>query len=192
MENRERILQCAEELFCTRGYDAAGIQEIVDRAGVTKPTLYYYFGSKLGLLQAILETKFDKLRPWLGDALKKKGDIRAKLYALGRVFFRFFAEEQKFYRLLMALFYSAQENEAYQAARPYFQEIYRTVVGAFESCADELGNMRGRQRQFAISFIGVMNQYLTLPADQAGQDAPGINEEQIRILVDQFMYGIFS
>ena len=56
MDNREKILQCAEELFYSRGYDAAGVQEIVEMAGVTTPTLYYYFGSKRGLLEAILET----------------------------------------------------------------------------------------------------------------------------------------
>ena len=48
MDNREKILQCAEELFYSRGYDAAGVQEIVEMAGVTKPTLYYYFGRQAG------------------------------------------------------------------------------------------------------------------------------------------------
>ena len=50
LDNRELILNAALDLFYARGYDAVGVQEIVDRAGVTKPTLYYYFGSKLGLL----------------------------------------------------------------------------------------------------------------------------------------------
>ena len=49
MENREKLLSCALDLFYARGYDAVGIQEIVDAAGVTKPTMYYYFGSKKGL-----------------------------------------------------------------------------------------------------------------------------------------------
>ena len=55
MDNRELLLNTALELFHAKGYDAVGVQEIVDRAGVTKPTLYYYFGSKLGLL---LHTNF--------------------------------------------------------------------------------------------------------------------------------------
>ena len=33
--------------FMPRGYDAVGVQEIAQKAGITKPTLYYYFGSKL-------------------------------------------------------------------------------------------------------------------------------------------------
>ena len=54
MENRERILRCALELFSSRGYDAVGVQEIVSTVGITKPTLYHYFGSKEGLLKALL------------------------------------------------------------------------------------------------------------------------------------------
>lgn len=55
IDNRELLLDAALDLFYAKGYDAVGVQEIVDRAGVTKPTLYYYFGSKIGLLQNLLE-----------------------------------------------------------------------------------------------------------------------------------------
>ena len=51
MENRDHILDCALRLFAARGYDAVGVQEIVELAGLTKPTLYHYFGSKRGLLE---------------------------------------------------------------------------------------------------------------------------------------------
>ena len=58
MDNRERILQCALELFYAKGYDAVGVQEIAQKAGITKPTLYYYFGSKYGLLETLLTKHF--------------------------------------------------------------------------------------------------------------------------------------
>ena len=53
MDNRMNILEKALHLFYEKGYDAIGVQEIADAAGVTKPTLYHYFGSKYGLLQAV-------------------------------------------------------------------------------------------------------------------------------------------
>lgn len=191
MENRERIMQCAEELFYSRGYDAAGVQEIVERAGVTKPTLYYYFGSKRGLLKAILDTKFERLIPELESVVNRPGDIRSKLYELGGVYYDFFREEYRFYMLLMALFYSARENEAYQTARPYYEHFYETVIRVFKDCSWELGNMNGRQKQFAISYIGAVNQYLVLSFDtKTGKST--VSREQVRGIVDQFMYGIFS
>ena len=68
MENREKLLSCALDLFYARGYDAVGIQEIVDAAGVTKPTMYYYFGSKKGLLEDLIQGIFNDLMEALGHA----------------------------------------------------------------------------------------------------------------------------
>jgi AcrR family transcriptional regulator len=45
MDNKEKIMQCALELFANKGYDGTGIQEITQISEVTKPTLYYYFGN---------------------------------------------------------------------------------------------------------------------------------------------------
>ncbi len=48
------IARVAARLFAERGFDATSIREIATEAGVTKPTLYYHFGSKQGLGEAIL------------------------------------------------------------------------------------------------------------------------------------------
>ena len=53
MDNRQLIMEKALELFCARGYDAVGVQEIAEQSGITKPTLYYYFGSKQGLYEFV-------------------------------------------------------------------------------------------------------------------------------------------
>ena len=57
MDNKENILECALHLFFKRGYDTVGVQEIAEVSGVTKPTLYYYFKSKNGLLKSLIEKK---------------------------------------------------------------------------------------------------------------------------------------
>ena len=68
MDNREILLETALSLFYEKGYDAVGVQEIVDQAGVTKPTLYYYFGSKRGLLEALLNRDFESMEKNLKEA----------------------------------------------------------------------------------------------------------------------------
>ena len=70
MDNKELILKSALDLFYAKGYDAVGVQEIVDKAGISKPTLYYYFGSKLGLLQNLLETGYQEFESRLIDMAK--------------------------------------------------------------------------------------------------------------------------
>ena len=94
--------------------------------------------------------------------------------------------------LFMALYYSARENEAYQVVRPYVTEFYELVVGIFDQAARQLGNMNGRQRQFAIGFIGTINHYLMLRFEEDRECGRGIREEEVHAVVNQFMYGIFS
>ncbi len=55
------IARAAARLFAERGYDATSVREIVEAAGVAKPTLYYYFRSKEGLAQALLSVPLTNL-----------------------------------------------------------------------------------------------------------------------------------
>lgn len=192
MENRMLLLQCAKELFYAKGYDAVGVQEIVERAGLTKPTLYYYFGSKIGVLRTLIGIKFEELKSSVRKAIDSEGDIRAHLYCLAEACCRCFEQDREFYMLMMALFYSARENEAYKTIRPYITEFYETIVQVFENASHELGNMNGRQRQFAVGFIGTVNHYLLVHCELDPEQKDEISREQITSLVNQFMYGIFS
>lgn len=55
---RERILNSAERLFAEKGHAGVGLREIAREAGVSAPTLLYYYGSKDGLYSAIVERAF--------------------------------------------------------------------------------------------------------------------------------------
>lgn len=59
---RHRILDAAEWAFAQHGFEAASMRDIVRRARVTLPTVYYYFGSKAGLMAAVFRRRFDWMR----------------------------------------------------------------------------------------------------------------------------------
>jgi AcrR family transcriptional regulator len=54
-DTRAAVMREAAALFAAHGYDAVSVREIVAAAGVTKPSLYYHFGSKEGLARALIE-----------------------------------------------------------------------------------------------------------------------------------------
>lgn len=59
---RERILDAAEHVFAEAGFAGASLRDIVQEAQVNLATVYYYFGSKNGLMEAVLKRRFDPLR----------------------------------------------------------------------------------------------------------------------------------
>lgn len=60
IDNRQRILEAAEQLFAAQGFSATSVREIVQAASVTPPVLYYYFGSKEELLLTLLDERLDE------------------------------------------------------------------------------------------------------------------------------------
>ncbi len=60
--NAQRILRVAERLFARRGYRNVAVRDIAEAAHVTHPLIYHYFGSKRGLLAAVLERSQSRMR----------------------------------------------------------------------------------------------------------------------------------
>ena len=60
-ERRNEILDVAEELFVSKGYDNTSTNDIIDRVGIVRGTLYYHFRSKEDILNAIIQRINDSL-----------------------------------------------------------------------------------------------------------------------------------
>ena len=68
-QRRAQLLDAASEVFTTRGYHAAAMDDIADAAGVSKPVFYQHFESKLDLYLALLDRSCERLGEVLADAL---------------------------------------------------------------------------------------------------------------------------
>lgn len=82
----EAILAAAKELFLERGFAQANMQEVADRAGVSKLTLYSHFGDKTALFVAAVRDHYDHHLP---DTIFKdwdKDDLRGALLAFARTY----------------------------------------------------------------------------------------------------------
>ena len=102
------IAQVAARLFATQGYDATSVRMIVEAAGVTKPTLYYHFGSKEGLAQALLTVPMSELIAGLRAILEAPGDPVEVLERIFEAQFAFCREDPDRARFVFALFFGPQ------------------------------------------------------------------------------------
>jgi AcrR family transcriptional regulator len=82
----EKILQAALAVFLEVGFERANLEKIAAQAGVTKPTVYSHFGSKIGLLQAVAEQQARQALTQFSPSLKSTGDVRGDLTGFAKSF----------------------------------------------------------------------------------------------------------
>lgn len=188
MDNRTLILEKALVLFADRGYDAVGVQEVCDAAGITKPTLYHYFGSKLGLLESLLKGSFKILEERLVESTDYKGDLPFTLQRVAETYFDFAREYPVFYRFQIGLWFSPRESEGYQVVADLNLFQYEMIEAVFSAASVQHGNMRGRHQAYALTFLGMLNNYIGLALNGYTE----LNRELAFRAVHQFQHGIYS
>jgi AcrR family transcriptional regulator len=186
--NRATIAATALRLFAERGYEAVGVAELCEVSLVTKPTLYHYFGSKRGLLDAIIEERGGSLLARVKTSAAYGHDVKLGLEGIAFAFARTAQEEPDFARLRLALSFAPPASEGGKAAAALNEAVFAQVEAFFRAAAGDHGNMRGRSEPYAAAFIGTVDTYVGLYL--AGRS--GLEDEVLRGAVKQFMHGIFS
>jgi len=108
-ERRRQLLDAALEVFVSQGYHAAAMDEIAERAGVSKPVLYQHFPGKLELYLALLDESVDALVVAVRGALRSTGENKQRVPATFSAYFEYVAGEGQAFRLV---FESDLSNEA--------------------------------------------------------------------------------
>ena len=106
---RAQLLQAAQEVFVAQGFHAAAMDEIADRAGVSKPVLYQHFPGKRELYLALLEQQVEELTDRVRQAMAGTDDNRARVNAAVGAYFAFIDAEGQAFRLV---FESDLRNDA--------------------------------------------------------------------------------
>ena len=111
---RRQLLGAAQEVFVSQGYHAAAMDEIAERAGISKPVLYQHFPIKLELYLALLDESVDALIDTVRKALSSTIDNKQRVAATFGAYFGFVAGQGGAYRLV---FESDLSNEPAVRAR---------------------------------------------------------------------------
>jgi TetR/AcrR family transcriptional regulator len=153
---RSRLIRAAVQVFDKKGYDAASVREIVELAGVTKPALYYHFGSKEGLLKAILTEGAREFDAAMAQAVARPGSTRERIIGLCEDLYGLFSQNLSFIRVTHAVFLGPTE-----IAPDFDFGVYeRSIVGALERIARDgqaIGEVTAvRASDVAMAVLGVV------------------------------------
>jgi AcrR family transcriptional regulator len=94
------LLGAAQEVFVAQGYHAAAMDDIADRAGVSKPVLYQHFPGKLDLYLALLDQHCEALVDAVREALASTTDNKQRVAATMNAYFEFVEHESGAFRLV--------------------------------------------------------------------------------------------
>jgi len=99
-DTRDRIIDAAQAIFARDGFVGAKMQEIADRVGIQRPSLFYHFKNKEALFVAAHEQVFARIEPVFRESLAPDGDPFAQLDRVSRAVLAVMADEPDFARMV--------------------------------------------------------------------------------------------
>jgi AcrR family transcriptional regulator len=153
---RTRLLNAAVRVFDRKGYAAASVREVAELAGVTKPALYYHFGSKEGLLLAILRQAEAQVVSAMDRALARTGTARGRILDLCADVYALFGENVSVARVAHAVFLGPPDG-----APPFdvavFEARFREAIERIASDGIESGELRNvSTTDLALAVMGIL------------------------------------
>ncbi len=136
--SRDEILDAAEALMARQGYDGASISAICSECGLPASSIYWHFGSKEGVLAAVMErgaVRFFTTVDAVGSspALRGRDGLHAGLLAASRAI----AEHPEFLRLLVLLLLSGHAKGTVGRVRADGRErMHRLIASAYPASGD--------------------------------------------------------
>ena len=136
----ERILQSALTLFSERGYDATSVREICTASGITKPTLYHFYGSKEGVYRALVDGALDRMRVDITRALEEDGSLADRLRRLTLAYFDSTRREPDMARFIAALIHGPPSSAPHTDFLTFYDHVLAQVAGVM-AAAEERGEV---------------------------------------------------
>jgi TetR/AcrR family transcriptional regulator len=130
---RQRLIDIAVGLFAERGYATTSVREIVKGAGVSKPVLYYHFGSKEGLYLEIMRLLERTVHETVQGLRTSRGSATSRIRSLLLGIWDVFSENTAAVRFVNAVFWGPPQGA------PAFdvEVLHRPLTDAFQDLADE-------------------------------------------------------
>ncbi len=150
----EQVLHAAMELFGTRGYRGTSLQEIAERCGVSKPTLYKHFRSKADLYEAVVLHVHRQFMAGARRALRSGRTVREKVAAYLRYQFEFAVAHAPLLKALHSIMFLPEDVRP-QINHVFFAEERFGVLMEVLREAAARGAIRGDPMDVGLAVAGL-------------------------------------
>lgn len=128
----DKVIRVAGYLFARHGYEGVGIRLIAEESGVTMPSIFYHFGSKISLYEEVLEYKYQTIVETVSQSIKSLREPKERLeFLIGFFFDQLFQD-----RTFLLLVHRDIGNVVARKPRPAFLDEYSYTFAAFRTILD--------------------------------------------------------
>ena len=148
---RSQLIDAAREVFVANGYHAAAMDDIAERAGVSKPVLYQHFPGKLELYLALLDEGTERLVSAVREALASTDDNKQRVGATMGAYYDFVTGNQGAFRLVFESDLTSEPavRERVDAANRRCADLVTEVI------AEDAGLSTHEAHLLAVGLIGL-------------------------------------
>lgn len=168
--SRERLLAAAAELFAAQGVAGTGVDAVARRAGVVKSALYWHFGSKQGLLTAVIERVGDSWLREIRASVEQAGDFDARLDRFVEGVRGLVEERPELLRLFLAV--GIERSEVDASSR---EAVWRVLAGGRDAIVEVLRDTLGFELPDAEAIAHLALEILVGIAVEAMLAPPGMD-----------------
>ncbi len=114
MENinkKEKILEAAREVFFKKSFYEATMDDIAQLSGIKKPTIYYYFPSKIDLASQLLELNVKKIFEKISEIISKTNNIKQRIKMIVDFYINLLEENSKTFIIMQRIGYDFMQKE---------------------------------------------------------------------------------
>ena len=185
-ETRAHLLSVATRSFARNGYNATGVAEICEQAGVSKGAFYYHFPSKQSVFLELLNSWLFGLEQSLETAIKETETVPESLLNMARMMQTLLVSDSEIILVFLEFWTQASRNEVVRQAtiEPYqrYQAFFTKLIeqGIEEGSLEHVNPASGAQALISLAsglfFQGVL--------DPKGSDWSQVTADSIQILLD--------
>lgn len=140
-ETPERILRAAETLFSKHGFDAVSMQDIAERAGVSKANVFHHFDSKNALYLAVLRACCDRSSHLLEQLISEPAPIAERLTRFAQTHLQMLLGQEQMTRLIQREVLKGNARRGDELAQQIFGDNFARFVEVLRQ-AQSAGELR--------------------------------------------------
>jgi TetR/AcrR family transcriptional regulator len=187
---RDTILRSAERLFAEKGFELTTVREIAQDSGVNVAMIYYYFKTKEGLHQEIIEESFSHLYHSLTEGIDEGKGPEEKIHDVIKVYVEFLYSHKDLHRIILRETVS-QSGHIEMIVKKYVSKNFNLVHGVIEEGAKSGVFKKQDTALSTFSLVGMILYYFTYEPIFTRLISSGKMEKPVTEYLPEHIFNLF-